>query len=770
MGQQVFYYYQSAKIEIPVKKDCFNIYFDKAFCPIDTIQAHFSVIGQIHEADSLNYVCIVWHQNGALQKAIEDLWKIKGVSGVEYVFENEDRIIPFTNLFYVQLYNEDDYSLLADLSDSLGADIVIGENMDRNWVILRNTNKERTSIETANKFWETGFFKNIDYGFGLKFGLNDNPCVTDASFDQQWNMDVINACTAWSTTTGSTNVKVAIIDDGVFEGHKEFSNCNVAYSYNADINSSPANPYSTWNPIINTYESHGTHVGGIIFSGHNNHEIAGVAPGVSMINISRTWAGGIDHNHHLARGINKAVAQGAVIMNNSWSDQGGYGIYQILHSPVVEEALDNAIANGVLLVCAAGNHNGAVDFPASYRDEILAVGSIDTDYTRSNFSCYGEELDIMAPGNDIISTTYYPDPNDPYYNHYWTISGTSQATPHVSGVAALMLSVNPNLSSAQVARLIKGTAQKVGNYTYTYSTNSHLNGSWNIEMGHGLVDAAAAVQAAMSENHSLYIRDNNDDDGSEPNLYQYNINKSPDIWFTDSNNNTVSALIPGNQYLVKVKIHNKSFLGCFFNYSHLTLKWALGFPSYWNSSFTPPCTTCDCVASGNVPISSNVVYIPPRGTKIISVNFTAPSYGSSGFRPCPLEGNDAIPFNMVAYVNDGGLTIGANETTCPIEHFVRANNNVAWTSCNLWINIVPIVYSITPNPTGTQATISYSLGDKRNANLIITGPNGNIVYNMPASDSSSKIIDVQSLPAGRYEVRLVSGGIIYDSKPLIINH
>ena len=72
IGQQVFYYYQSAKIEIPVKKDCFNIYFDKAFCPIDTIQAHFSVIGQIYEADSLNYVCIVWHQNGALQKAIED--------------------------------------------------------------------------------------------------------------------------------------------------------------------------------------------------------------------------------------------------------------------------------------------------------------------------------------------------------------------------------------------------------------------------------------------------------------------------------------------------------------------------------------------------------------------------------------------------------------------------------------------------------------------------------------------------------------------------
>lgn len=79
------------------------------------------------------------------------------------------------------------------------------------------------------------------------------------------------------------------------------------------------------------------------------------------------------------------------------------------------------------------------------------------------------------------------------------------AAPHVSGVAALMLSVNPNLTAAQVARIIKGTAQKVGGYNYAYSAD-HLNGTWNVEMGHGLVDAAAAVAVAQSCTTDFYFR------------------------------------------------------------------------------------------------------------------------------------------------------------------------------------------------------------------------------------------------------------------------
>ena len=768
MGQSVLYYYHSNKIEIPCKKDCFNVYFDRVSCPIDTIMAQFSVIGQIQEADSFNYVCVVNYSGGTLQQSVAALWKVKGVSGVEYIIGDDDVSVPSTNLFYVQLHNAEDYPFLVNFADSAGARIL--EDLDRNWIVLQNTNKDRTSIETANLFWETGQFQNIDYGFALKYQLNDNGCVSDASFDQQWNMDAINACTAWSTTTGNSNVKVAIIDDGVFEGHEEFSNCNVAYSYHANYSSSPAQVIANWNLSTHTYESHGTHVGGIIFSGHNNYEIAGVAPGASLINISRVWTGGADHNYYLAKGINKAVSQGAVIMNNSWSDQGGYGIYQLLHSTIIEEALDSAIANGVLLVCAAGNHNGSVDFPASYRDEIMAVGSIDADYTRSDFSCYGQELDIMAPGDDILSTTYFPDPNDPYYNHYWTLSGTSQAAPHVSGVAALMLSVNPNLTASQIARLIKGTAQKVGNYTYTYAANSHLNGSWNIEMGHGLVDAGAAVQAASAEIlHQLYIKDNATDYGIEPNCYQYDVNKSPDIWFTDMNDNTVSSLMRGNQYKVKVRIRNKSNWMFLFNTNKLTLKWALGSSLQWVNNFNPPCTTCDCVAGGNVSIPSSTIIIPAGGSKVVSANFTAPEYTSSGFNVCPMTGN-VLNFNMVAYVNDGGLTIGVNETTCPLEHFVRANNNVAWTSCPLYLTLEPIIYSINPNPTGTQTAISYTLGGERNANLIITGPNGSIISSVPAFDSATKYIDVQSLPAGRYEVRLEARGVVFDSKPLIISH
>ena len=388
--------------------------------------------------------------------------------------------------------------------------------------------------------------------------------------------------------------------------------------------------------------------------------------------------------------------------------------------------------------------------------------------------CYGNELDIVAPGVLVPTTDNTgnvgfntgTEIND-YTNTDYTrlFCGTSAASAYVAGVAALMISVYPTITAAQVARIMKGTAQKVGNYTYTYNATSHLNGSWNIEMGHGLVDAYAAVYAAMVEGwYSICIQDNTLDSGIEPNLNQYMVNKSSDIWFTDMNDNLQSALMPGTQYKVKVRIRNNSNSAFFLNTSSLTLKWALGSSLQWVNNFNPPCTTCDCVAGGNVSIPSSTIIIPAGGSKVVSANFTVPSYST-----CTMFGN-VLNFNMVAYVNDGGLTIGVNETTCPLEHFVRANNNVAWTSCPLYLTLVPIIYSINPNPTGSQTAISYTLGDERNANLIITGPNGSIISSVPAFDSATKYIDVQSLPAGRYEVRLEARGVVFDSKPLIISH
>ncbi|MBO7464848.1 MAG: S8 family serine peptidase, partial [Bacteroidales bacterium] len=150
-----------------------------------------------------------------------------------------------------------------------------------------------------------------------------------------------------------------------------------------------------------------------------------------------------------------------------------------------------------------------------YRKEILTVGASTQQYKRwensGMGSANGDNLDVMAPGDNIYSTS-----TD--YTGYKSDAGTSYAAPHVSGIAALMLSVNPNLTGQQVRDIIETTAQKIGSiYEYPYSNSSqHPNGTWNFDMGYGLVDAYAAVQKAVNHHNDLYIRDTVTDDGSMP--------------------------------------------------------------------------------------------------------------------------------------------------------------------------------------------------------------------------------------------------------------
>ena len=145
----------------------------------------------------------------------------------------------------------------------------------------------------------------------------------------------------------------------------------------------------------------------------------------------------------------------------------------------------------MVVVFAAGNYNiPTVDYPASCSPDILVVGSIDSANKRSSFSSYGTCVDVVAPGTDIWSTL----PN----NQTGNMSGTSMAAPHVAGLAALLISVNPNLTGKEVVDIIERTAQKVGGYSYS-TTSNRPNGTWNNEMGYGLCNAFAAVSTAGGE-------------------------------------------------------------------------------------------------------------------------------------------------------------------------------------------------------------------------------------------------------------------------------
>lgn len=148
---------------------------------------------------------------------------------------------------------------------------------------------------------------------------------------------------------------------------------------------------------------------------------------------------------------------------------------------------------GMIITNSSGNDDAditgvVVNFPGNYRPEILLVGSIDCDGVLSDFSIDGPEVDICAPGSEILSTM----PG----NQYGLESGTSMSCACVAGVAALILDANPQLTGQDVRDIIEKTAKKVGDGEYVRNLD-RPNGIWNVEYGYGLVDAYSAVKMAL---------------------------------------------------------------------------------------------------------------------------------------------------------------------------------------------------------------------------------------------------------------------------------
>ena len=242
----------------------------------------------------------------------------------------------------------------------------------------------------------------------------------------------------------------------------------------------------------NCYSSHGTACGGVIFSDHNENFIAGISPDCSLLNVCNSLT--TSYIDRFATAINWAVQNKADVINNSWGDQGGL-YYSIFHTAILEEAIDNALINGrggkgCIVVFAAGNHAPTIDYPGNYRPEIMVVGGMNSLGYRNDSSAYGEILDLVAPGLNIYTTVL---------NHsYEYAHGTSLAAPYVSGVAALVLSVNPCLTREEVTYILESTCTKMRPDLYPYGNNpNHPNGTWNIEVGHGLVNAYEAVLLAQ---------------------------------------------------------------------------------------------------------------------------------------------------------------------------------------------------------------------------------------------------------------------------------
>src|SRR4051812_7645243 len=242
---------------------------------------------------------------------------------------------------------------------------------------------------------------------------------------QQWGLDTIEADAAHATSTGSGAV-VAVIDTGVLASHEDLAGRLLPGYDFVDNDSDP-----------NDGNGHGTHVTGIVAADEGNGlGIEGVAPSAKVMPIRVLDNDGSGTGENVAKGIDYAVAHNADVINLSL---GGDAIGTILGGDdAFTKSVQNALDKGVVVIAAAGNDTAPFCEQPAVTGPILCVGAIDRRNMRTFYSSSG---DIVAPGGsglggsdeDILSTY-----ND---GKYTEIAGTSQATPHVSGVAALLVSL-----------------------------------------------------------------------------------------------------------------------------------------------------------------------------------------------------------------------------------------------------------------------------------------------------------------------------------------
>ena len=301
----------------------------------------------------------------------------------------------------------------------------------------------------------------------------------------QYSLIVTQAQAAWDLSTGDADIKVAIVDDSFRMNHGDLQN---KWAINAgeiagngvdDDGNGFIDDVSGWdaadqdndpNPPVfsNNDWTHGTHVAGITGADTDNGTgISAIGFNISMIPVKNTNASpSVTHGYE---GVDYAINSGAHVINMSW---GG------AQSSVAGQALmDAAHNNGIVCVAAAGNNNSIVPMYPGSMDNVICVGATDANDIRASFSNYGPHVDVMAPGVDIVSSLAGAT------DSYGELSGTSMATPFVSGLCALMLSQNPMLTPDEVEECLESTCDNI----------DQLNPGFIGDIGAGRVNALQAM-------------------------------------------------------------------------------------------------------------------------------------------------------------------------------------------------------------------------------------------------------------------------------------
>lgn len=278
-----------------------------------------------------------------------------------------------------------------------------------------------------------------------------------------WGIERIGSRLVNAVGNTGKGIKIGVLDSGIDYNHDDLKG-NYRGGYNiVDDNNDPMDQ-----------NGHGTHVAGIVAAEDNNIGVVGVAPQAYLYSVKVLAFDSTGSTSNIVGGLEWSVDNGMQIINMS--------LGSCENSISVGRAINNTYNAGILIVAAAGNSGNAagtgntMDYPASY-DSVISVGATDINDNRGKFSSTGPKLELSAPGVNILSTLNG--------NKYGTLSGTSMASPHVTGVAALIMSAEPGITNSRVRIRMQTTAQNMSNVTGGFSAKD-----W---YGYGLVDAVRAV-------------------------------------------------------------------------------------------------------------------------------------------------------------------------------------------------------------------------------------------------------------------------------------
>jgi subtilisin family serine protease len=430
-----------------------------------------------------------------------------------------------TNEFVAQFKQGIFTSDIAAINDSYHVEIV--ERVDwapRTYVLRVTAQSPGDALAIANLYVEAGRVVFAHPNFlrkqALRIGLlKPNAQLTLA----QWHLSAISAFEAWQISTGVPSITIAIIDDGVDLDHMALANQTIEHFNVIDGTGNPRPPH-----LKGESYTHGTACAGLAV-GKPNEDVgtSGVAPGCRLMAVrlldriipsvvEQKLTEALSHEemavlnrtlgavqpYREAKSIQWAVSHGADVISNSWGPPDGYAKFNIAFpiDDIVRLAVDLAAekgrdGKGCIICWAAGNGNESISFDGyACHPQALAIAACTADGKRAPYSDYGSEVALCAPGggySDDLLTTVAVD-REEHKAYRYDFNGTSAAAPIVAGVAALILSISPNLTREEVSDILRSTADRIDPEGGEYDSNGH-----SPYYGFGRVNARRALDETL---------------------------------------------------------------------------------------------------------------------------------------------------------------------------------------------------------------------------------------------------------------------------------